>query len=102
MYLKQGDLYPSLIFDTNADVSGATASAFIRLYHQDTVVEKVLSLLDAPTGVLEYQWLPGDTDVPGTYEVHAKVTFASGLVQTFPQTSKLELIILPMAMPVEE
>lgn len=96
MHLKQGDLAPALRIDTNADVTGATSLlAKIRRIHNTTVLSKTLSVVDAPTGVLQYQWVAGDTDVPGTYLIEAVVTFAGGLVERFPQGSNLELVIKP-------
>jgi hypothetical protein len=96
MRLKQGDLAPKLTIDTNADVTGATSKvAKIRRRHGGTVVTKALIVVGSPTdGVLEYQWVAPDTDVAGTYEIEAVVTFAGGVIQRFPQGSDLELIIL--------
>jgi hypothetical protein len=93
--MKQGDLAPALVIDTNADVTGATSKvAKIRRRHGGTVVTKTLTPVGSPIdGVLTYQWVAGDTDVVGTYEIEAVVTFASGLIQRFPQGSDLELII---------
>ena len=96
MFLKQGDLYPPLVIDTNADVTGATSLiAKLRKVHGTTVSTKTLTATDAPNGILSYTWLAGDTDVPGTYQVEAIVTFASGAIQRFPQRSYLEVVIRP-------
>jgi len=93
--MKQGDLAPALVIDTNADVTAASSKvAKIRRRHGGTVVTKTLTTVGDPTlGVLTYQWVTGDTDVVGTYEIEAVVTFASGLIQRFPQGSDLELVI---------
>jgi len=96
VFLKQGDLYPPLVIDTNADVTGATSLiAKLRKVHGTTVSTKTLTATDAPNGILSYTWLAGDTDVPGTYQVEAIVTFASGAIQRFPQRSYLEVVIRP-------
>jgi hypothetical protein len=97
MFLKQGDLAPKLRIDTNADVIGATSLlAKIRRKHQTTTLSKTLVVSGDPTlGILEYQWVAPDTDVPGTYLIEAFVTFAGGAIQRFPQRSYLELHILP-------
>lgn len=97
MFLKQGDLAPKLRIDTNADVTGATSLlAKIRKVHGTTTMSKTLTVSGPATdGILEYQWVAPDTDVPGTYLVEAVVTFAGGAIQRFPQRSDLELIILP-------
>ena len=92
--LRKGDLYPPLTIDTNADVTGATSlEAKLRRKHQSSVMTKTLTATDPTNGVLQYAWVAGDTDVPGTYLVQAVVTFATGEIQTFPQRSHLELII---------
>lgn len=96
MFLKQGDLYPPLVIDTNADVTGATSLiAKLRKVHGTTVTTKTLTATDASNGILSYTWVAGDTDTPGTYLVEAIVTFASGAIQRFPQRSYLELVIRP-------
>lgn len=93
--MKQGDLAPKLVIDTNADVTGASSKvAKIRRRHSTDVLTKTLTTVGDPVdGVLEYQWVAGDTDVPGTYEIEAVVTFSGGIVQRFPGKSDLELII---------
>jgi hypothetical protein len=97
MWIKQGDLYPPLRIDTNADVTGATSKvAKMRKVHGSTITTKTLTTSGDPTqGILEYTWIAGDTDVPGTYLVEAIVTFASGAIQRFPQRSYLEVHIRP-------
>ena len=97
MFLKQGDLFPLLRIDTNADVTGATSKeAKIRRVHQGTISTKTLTTSGDPTlGILQYDWIAGDTDVPGIYLVEAIVTFAGGAIQRFPQRSYLEVIIRP-------
>jgi len=97
MWIKQGDLYPPLRIDTNADVTGATSKvAKMRKVHGSTIITKTLTTSGDPTqGILEYTWVAPDTDVPGTYLVEAIVTFASGAIQRFPQRSYLEVVIRP-------
>jgi hypothetical protein len=96
MNLKQGDLAPKLTIDLNADVTGATSKVIkMRRIHDTTIVTKTLTVVDAPTGVLEYQWVAPDTDTPGTYLIEAVITFASGAIERFPQRSYLELVIKP-------
>ena len=94
-YLKQGDLYPKLTGDLNADVTGATVTAKLRRYHDTTTMSKTCTIVDGPTGIVEYQWLAGETDVAGTYLVEFLVAFAGGIPQRFPQRSYRELIIKP-------
>jgi hypothetical protein len=96
MLMKQGDTAPALVIDTNANTTGATSLlAKIRRRHQSTVLSKTLTNTDPANGILTYQWITGDTDTVGTYEIEAVVTFADGRIERFPQGSDLELIILP-------
>ena len=97
MFLKQGDLYPPLLIDTNANVTGATSLlAKLRKVHGSTVLSKTLTVQGDPVdGVLTYSWTTGDTDAVGTYLVEAVVTFAGGAIQRFPQRSYLEVVIRP-------
>jgi len=96
MKLKQGDLYPPLVGDLNADVSGATVQAIIRRVHTTTVLTKSCTLTDAVNGIVTAAtWVAPETDIPGTYKVEFKVTFAGGAIQRFPQGSEKDLIIRP-------
>src|SRR4029453_8062040 len=95
MLVKQGDLAPALTIDTNTNVTGAIAKvAKIRRRHGGPVMTKTLSTVGDPTlGVLTYQWVAGDTDEAGTYEIEALITFSDSRVQRVPRDSDLELVI---------
>jgi hypothetical protein len=95
LYLKQGDLAPKLIGDLNADVNGATVVAKLRRVHTTTTMSKTCSITDATNGIVEYQWIAGDTDVPGSYIVEFLVTFSGSIPERYPQRSYRELSILP-------
>ena len=95
MQLKVGDLAPKLQFDLNANLTGATAVAKIRRFHQSTVLTKTLTVTDAATGLCEYQWVAGDTDTVGTYHIEVLVTFAGDILERFPQAFNRELVIRP-------
>lgn len=95
LYLKQGDLAPKLSGDLNADLNGATVVAKLRRVHTTTTMSKTCTITDATNGIVEYQWVAGDTDVPGSYIVEFLVTFAGALPERFPQRSYREVSILP-------
>jgi len=96
VFLKQGDLYPPLVGDLNADVTGATVQAIIRKVHGTTVLTKSCTLTDAVNGIVTAaDWVAPETDIPGTYAIEFKVTFAGGAIQRFPQRSYKELVIRP-------
>lgn len=94
-YLKQGDTSPKLTATLNANLTGATVVAKLRRLHDTTVLSKTCTVTDAPNGIVEYQWVAGDTDVVGSYFVEFLVTFAGGLVERFPQRSQQEITIQP-------
>ena len=96
MFMKAGDLNPAISIDTNANLTGATSLTMkMRRFHTTTTVSKTMTVSGDPTlGVLTYQWVGTDTQTPGTYQIKAQATFA-GNVETFPQRSYLELVILP-------
>jgi hypothetical protein len=96
MFWKQGDLYPPLVGDLNADVTGATVQAIIRKVHGTTVLTKSCTLTDAVNGIVTASdWVVPETDLEGAYHVEFKVTFAGGKIERFPQRSYKELIIRP-------
>lgn len=45
-------------------------------------VNEVATLVDAPTGQVEYVWGPNDLAVPGDYQVQWEVTYVDARVQT--------------------
>jgi hypothetical protein len=93
VYLKQGDTAPKAIGDLNADVSGATVRFRLMKLNGTAVLDKVATATDAPNGIVEYQWVTGDTAVllPGDYRGEFVVTFAGGLIERFPQRSYIEV-----------
>lgn len=48
---------------------------------------------DPTLGHVRYDWAVGQTDVPGEYEASFKVTFASGISQTFPNDDFIPIVI---------
>ena len=95
MILKQGDLAPKLSLDLNANLTAATVVAKIRRVHQSTVLTKTLTVTDAPNGLVEYQWVAGDTDTAGSYLIEVLVTFSGAIPERFPQRFNRELLIRP-------
>lgn len=95
MILKQGDLAPKLQLDLNANLTAATVVAKIRRVHQSTILTKTLTVTDAPNGLVEYQWVAGDTDTAGTYLIEVLVTFSGAIPERFPQRFNRELLIRP-------
>lgn len=84
------------------DLSGCTATFLMRLRGaDDPTVEAPMTILqegDALTGInvgmAQYQWVTGDTDVSGIYDVEAEVIDPGGNPLRVPNDSYLELQIL--------
>jgi hypothetical protein len=93
--LRQADKTP-------IDLSGCTAKFVMRLRGaDDPTVEAPMTILqtgDALTGInvgmAQYQWVLGDTDVSGIYDVEAEVVDPGGNPIRVPNDSYLELQIL--------
>lgn len=97
MFLKQGDMYPPLRADLNADITGAQSVTLnLQPIHGGTVLSKAMTVIDASNGIVEYAWAAGETDqLLGDYLADVTVVFLAGEVQHFPQRSDLELTVLP-------
>ena len=68
-----------------ADISGAAGAAFTMKVGGTTKVNKEpMTIIDAPTGVVEYVWQTGDTDTSNTYNVEVEVDWGASTPQTFP------------------
>ena len=51
-------------------------------------------MTDESGGRISYQWLAGDTDTPGVFQVEIEVTFSDETVATFPSDGYHQLTIL--------
>ncbi|AVO37398.1 BppU family phage baseplate upper protein [Pukyongiella litopenaei] len=88
-YIKQGDTRPALeavLMDAKGnpvDLTGATARLHLAR-NGKVVVDAPCIIVDAPAGLVRYQWAVGDTDQPGAYAAEIEVTDAGGGVETCP------------------
>lgn len=99
-YIKQNDTSPSIraaLKDGDGvaiDLSGASVR-----FHMKGVGETTLKVDEAATvpnpsgGVVQYNWVSGDTDTVGSYRAEFEVTFAGGAVETFPNSDYLSVIV---------
>ena len=95
--LKQGDTAPKGQFDLNADITGAT-SVLMKVARNVTgvfVMSRTLAVVDAATGLCEYQPVSGDLTLltPGAYRVDVVVVFADARIQRFSGRWFNELIV---------
>lgn len=97
--MKTGDTSP-ILQATFTDASGSAVSivgATVKLIVADlsntVVMNKTMTVFDGSNGIAEYEWQSGDTSTSGTYKVEFEVTYATGEVETFPNTGYEMLVI---------
>jgi len=56
-------------------------------------VDAAGAIVNGTGGIVNYTWIAGDTDAPGTYDAEWEVTFASGLVESFPRPGFITVTI---------
>jgi 5-hydroxyisourate hydrolase-like protein (transthyretin family) len=88
--IKQNDTSPSLqatLKDaalTAIDLTGATVRFHMKSIDGTVKVDKVMTIVNEANGVVQYNWVTGDTDTVGTYYVEFEVTYADASIETFP------------------
>lgn len=98
--MKKGDRRPHYravltINSLPVDLSGATAVRFIMKTSPGATpkVDSTVTVLSpASAGIVEYSWLPPDTNTSGSYIIEVEVDWA-GEKQTFPASGYLTLKI---------
>ena len=99
--IKRNDRAPlvkSTLLDENSlpvDLTGASVKFVMKTTEAapSTKVNAAMTLANAAGGVVEYAWALGDTDTAGSYVAEFEVTYASGVIQTFP-TSGFETVTI--------
>lgn len=99
-FIKRRDQLPEIVAilkdATNAviNLSGCTVR-FIMVSKLDgsTAVDAPATVVDAVNGKVKYAWIVGDTDESGSFNAEWEVTFGSGLAETFPNSSNLQVKI---------
>lgn len=100
-YIKQNDTSPS-IQAALKDASGTAINltgASVQFHMEDVTgtlkVDAAMTVTDASNGVVQYDWVSGDTNTVGTYYVEFEVTYADSSIETFPNNNKEVIIIRP-------
>jgi hypothetical protein len=98
-YIKRHDTRPPLVknlLDADGDpVNLSTASVvFIMSAGGVPKVNRApVTVTNAPTGEVSYQWQAADTDTSGQYDGEFEVASGGGGVQTFPNPKKLVILV---------
>jgi hypothetical protein len=105
--IKTGDTAPFLrqtlldFEDNPVDIQAADVIFRMRHFQGETVAltgvpsnDQNGNGLDGSLGYVSYEWGDGDLDEAGPYHGEWEVTFASGEIETFPNDSYIEILIL--------
>ncbi len=103
--IRQNDLLPHLevvLRDRRGPVELTSSTVRLHLVHalrRTLVLNKpatpFLDQSGADRGRVAYEWVAGDTAVPGDYDAEFEVTFLSGKKQTFPNEGAVPVRITP-------
>ena len=75
------------------DFTAATGAVFImKLGGAVKIDREPMTFVDRVAGIVEYEWVLGDTDTSGGYSVEIEVDW-SGKPQTFPSTGYFSVVI---------
>src|SRR5678810_810097 len=92
--ISAGDLLPVIqaqLVDENGDpvsLASATVKFHMKQGALTPKVNAVATIVDAPTGMVKYDWVTADTDTAGEYDAEFEVTFTAGTKPlTFPNTA---------------
>lgn len=101
--LNYGDLQPSLqatlLNSDGSAVNLAGASVVFTMSQKGVVLfSNPASIVNASNGVVQYNWLSGNTNYYGSCLGVFAVTYPSGLTQSFPVDSQLS-IVFPQVYP---
>ena len=97
--IKQNDSFPpfccTLLSTSPIDLTTAIAINFVwRLHGSSDRHVGTMTLVDAPTNKVQYNWGGTSTGTAGTFDCQVEVTFPGG-VMTFPNDGYFTLIVTP-------
>jgi hypothetical protein len=98
--IKQNDTSPSLratLKDGNnsaVDLTGASIRFHMVSLDGTAVVDSAATVISpASSGVVQYNWVAGDTQTAGAYNAEFEVAFSNGKIETFPNDSYISVSI---------
>jgi hypothetical protein len=99
-FLKQGDTAPAIdyiVLDEDGvaiNLTGSTVTFYMQdLSGNEKITAGACSLIDAPNGLVRYQWQNADTTESGMFVAEFLVTFAGGTKRTTPDPGWLTIVI---------
>lgn len=102
--VKQNDTFPlipaTITDDAGApvDVSGATVTfRMVRDTGAVVIAAGAVTTVSAANGQVRYEWVVGDTAVPGWYRAEFRVVLPSGRVMKAPNGEYIYILIVPSA-----
>lgn len=98
--LKQNDTSPAIqttLIDGDGLPVDITGNLGVRFHVRDAegtvIIDTAATVVNASEGVVLYEWLPSDTATVGTFQGEFEVTYVDGKVETFPNSSYINIII---------
>lgn len=81
-------------------LSGATVVFNMRSSSGAVVINRAaVTVVDADTGLVRYNWTAANTARSGTYHAEFEVTFADGKVETFPKSENAVSNFITIVVP---
>ncbi len=99
--IKENDTTPSLRASLlngsgdPVDLLGATVRFYMRLMGSNsTTIDASASVVSEANGIVQYDWIAGDTADVGSYQAEFEVTYSDGNIETFPNANYIGVEII--------
>lgn len=98
--IKQNDTSPSIranILDYEGNPVNITGGS-VRLHMKEiggdgSLIVKNMAILDAANGLVQYDWVTGDTTEVANYNAEIQVTYADGEIETYPNAGYFTIVV---------
>lgn len=99
--IKENDTTPSLRASLlngsgdPVDLLGTTVRFYMRLMGSNsTTIDASASVISEANGIVQYDWVDGDTADVGSYQAEFEVTYSDGNIETFPNANYIGVEII--------
>ena len=99
-YIKQNDTTPAIRATLQNGSGNAVdlASTTVRFHMREigsstTKVDASATVINANTGIVQYDWDAADTDTIGTFQAEFEVTYSDDSIETFPNNGYIPIVI---------